>query len=167
MSNFVQDVQFAVRSFRKSPGFTAVAVLSLALGIGANTAIFSLINQLILKLLPIRDPKSVVLLAGRGFHYGGNNGRNALSYQMYQDIRDRNQVFDGIMCRYSLPVTVGTTSQVEVLGGELVSGNYFSVLGIGPAVGRVFTAADDLHPGAHPWAVLSYAYWQSRFSGDP
>src|SRR5437763_4135081 len=111
MSNFVQDVLFAVRSFRKSPAFTAVAVLSLALGIGANTAIFSLVNQLILRLLPVRDPKSIVLLAGRGAHYGGNNGRNALSYPMYQDLRDRNQVFNGIMCRYGMPVTVGTASQ--------------------------------------------------------
>lgn len=167
MSKLVQDVIFAVRGFRKSPAFTAVAVLSLALGIGANTAIFSLINQLILRLLPIRDPKSVVLLAGRGRHYGGNNGRNALSYPMYQDLRDHNVVFDGMMCRYGLPLTVGTSSQVEVVGGELVSGNYFSLLGIGPALGRVFTAADDLHPGAHPYAVLSYAYWKTRFGGDP
>jgi predicted permease len=167
MTHIAQDIRFALRSFRKAPAFTAIAILSLALGIGANTAIFSLVDQLILRLLPIRDPKSLVLLAGKGRHYGGNNGRNALSYPMYQDLREKNTVFSGMMCRYSQPVAVGVSSQVEVIFGEFVSGNYFPVLGIGPAVGRVFTADDDLRAGAHPYAVLSYAYWKSRFSGDP
>jgi predicted permease len=167
MKHPAQDIQFALRTFRKSPVFTAVAILSLALGIGANTAIFSLVDQLILRLLPVRDPRSVVLLAGRGRHYGGNNGRNALSYPMYQDFRDRNPVFSEMMCRYSIPVTVGVSSRTEVVNGEFVSGNYFHLLGIGPALGRVFTAQDDLHAGAHPYAVLSYAYWQSNFAGDP
>src|SRR4051794_3217051 len=99
MNRIIQDIRFAFRSFRKSPGFTAVAILSLALGIGANTAIFSLVDQLILRLLPIRDPQSVVLLAARGRHYGGNNGLNALSYPMYQDLRQRNTVFSEMMCR--------------------------------------------------------------------
>ena len=163
----MQDVRFALRGFRKTPVFSIVAVLSLALGIGANTAIFTLVDQLILKLLPIKDPARVVLLAGQGRHYGGNNGRNALSYLMYQDFRDRNPVFSGMMCRYSITFTVGTSSQTEVVAGELVSGNYFPLLGIGPAIGRVFTANDDLHPAAHPYAVLSYAYWRTRFAGDP
>ena len=158
-----QDIQFALRTFRKSPVFTAVAVLSLALGIGANTAIFSLINQLILRLLPVKDPGAVVLLAGKGRHYGGNNGRNALSYPMYQDFRDRNPVFSGMMCRNNQLLTIGISSHTEVVSGELVSGNYFHMLGIGPAIGRVFTAQDDLYAGAHPYAVLSYAYWQSQF----
>jgi predicted permease len=167
MRQTFEDLRFAFRSFGKSPVFTAIAILSLALGIGANTAIFSLVDQLILRLLPIRDPRAIVLLAGKGRHYGSNNGRNALSYPMYQDLRERNTVFAGMMCRYSLNMTVGVSSQVEIVSGELVSGNYFPLLGIGPALGRVFNAADDLHPGAHPWAVISYAYWQSRFSGDP
>ena len=162
-----QDVRFAFRTFRKSPVFTLVAVLSLAIGVGANSAIFSLINQLILKPLPVRDPQALVLLAGRGKHYGSNNGRNALSYPMYQDIRDRNAVFSGVMCRYPINFTVGTSSQVEVVGGEFVSGNYFPLLGIGAVRGRVFNASDDLHPGAHPLAVISYGYWKSRFGGDP
>src|SRR3569832_680133 len=85
MARLVQDVLFAVRSFRRAPVFSAVAVLSLALGIGANTAIFTLVDQLILRLLPVQDPARVVLLAARGRHYGGNNGRNALAYPMYQD----------------------------------------------------------------------------------
>ena len=167
MPPLLQDLQYALRGFRRAPVFTAIAVLSLALGIGANTAIFSLVDQLILRLLPIRDPQRLVILAGRGRHYGGNNGLNALSYPMYQDLRDRNQVFDGMMCRYRLYATIGTGSQTEYLGSELVSGNYFPLLGVGAAAGRVFTAGDDLHAGQHPYAVLSYAYWKTRFAGSP
>ncbi len=101
MTELFQDLRFALRTLRKSPGFTLVALLSLALGIGANTAIFTLVDQLILRLLPVRNPQEIVLLAGRGQHYGGNNGRNALSYPMYQDFRDHNAVFNGMMARYS------------------------------------------------------------------
>ncbi len=163
----MRDVVYAVRSLRKSPVFSAVAILSLALGIGANTAIFSLIDQLILRLLPVRDPQQIVLLAGRGRHYGGNNGRNALAYPMYQDLRDRNQVFGAMMCRYRLNMAVGIESQTEVVNGELVSGNYFPLLGLRPAGGRLFTANDDLRPGQHPFAVISYAWWKTRFNADP
>src|SRR5215469_3918988 len=144
----LQDVRFALRTFRKSPVFTAVAVLSLALGIGANTAIFTLIDQLILRLLPVKDADRIVLLAGRGNHYGGNNGRNALSYRMYQDIRDRNQVFDGMMCRYRLTFTLSFGAQSEVATGELVSGNYFPLLGVRSAAGRLFTSQDDQRPAS-------------------
>src|SRR5246127_5712956 len=99
MGQIAQDIRFAFRGMRKAPVFTTVAILSLAVGIGANSAIFSLINQLILRQLPVRDPQSLVLLAGKGRHYGSNNGRNALSYPMYEDLRDHNAVFDGMMCR--------------------------------------------------------------------
>jgi hypothetical protein len=162
----LSDILYALRTFRKAPVFSAVAVLSLALGIGANTAIFTLVDQLILRLLPVRDPDRIVILAGRGRHYGGNNGRNALSYPMYQDLRDRNEVFSAMMCRYRLSFAAGVDSQTEVVNGELVSGNYFPLLGTRAVVGRLFTAADDLHAGAHPYAVLSYAWWQARFAGD-
>jgi predicted permease len=164
---FVQDIRYAVRSFRKTPVFTVAAVLSLALGIGANTAIFTLIDQLILRLLPVREPQSLVLLAGRGRHYGGNNGPNALSYRMYQDLRDRNQVFNGMMCRNRLNYTLSFNERSEVVPGELVSGNYFPLLGLHAAAGRLFAASDDLREGANPYAVISYAYWQTRFAGDP
>src|SRR5436309_8115125 len=150
MSRLLQDVLFAIRSFRKSPVFSLVAVLSLALGIGANSAIFTLIDQLILRLLPVQHPERVVLLAGRGRHYGGNNGMNALAYPMYQDLRDRNQVFSAMMCRYRVPCVIGVQSKTEVVGGELVSGNYFPLLGVRAAAGRLFTSKDDLHQGAHP-----------------
>jgi predicted permease len=161
------DLIYALRTFRKAPVFTAVAVLSLALGIGANTAIFTLIDQLILRLLPVQNPEQIVLLGGRGRHYGGNNGRNALSYPMYQDLRDRNQVFSGMMCRYRFSFAVGAENRTEVVTGELVSGNYFPLLGTRPAAGRLFTAADDLRAGAHPYVVLSYTWWKTRFTGDP
>ena len=161
------DIRLALRSFRRSPVFTAVALMSLALGIGANTAIFTLVNQLILRLLPVRDPQSIVLLAGVGRHYGGNNGRNALSYPMYQDLRDRNQVFSGMMCRYNTTFVLGTSSHSEVTAAELVSGNYFPLLGIRAAAGRLFTSADDQRAGEHPYLVLSYAYWKAQFNGDP
>src|SRR3954447_2321695 len=142
MTSVVQDVLYAARSFRKTPVFSAVAVLSLALGIGANTAIFTLVDQLILRLLPIQDPERIVLLGGRGRHYGGNNGRNALAYPMYQDIRDRNEVFSGMMCRYRLSTAVIFDGRSEVFSSELVSGNYFPLLGIRATIGRVFTAKD-------------------------
>ncbi|HYW48584.1 MAG TPA: ABC transporter permease [Bryobacteraceae bacterium] len=161
-----QDLRFALRTVRKSPLFSAVAVLSLALGIGANTAIFTLIHQLILQPLPVKNPEQLVMLAGRGRHYGGNNGRNKLAYPMYQDIRDRNQVFSGMFCAYDTTVSLAFEGKTELVTGEFVSGNYFPVLGVGAAMGRVFTASDDLMQGGHPLAVLSYGYWRTRFSGD-
>jgi predicted permease len=166
MAAILRDLRYALRSLRKSPVFLAVAVLSLALGIGANTAIFTLIHQLILQPLPVRDPEQLVMLAGRGKHYGGNNGPDRLSYPMYQEIRDKNAVFSGMFCTY--PSTVSATFQggTELIGADFVSGNYFPVLGVGAAAGRVFTASDDLIQGGHPLAVLSYGYWRSRFGGD-
>src|SRR6267142_6859652 len=100
MVSILQDLRYAFRTLRKAPLFTSVAVLSLALGIGANTAIFTLVNQLILQLLPVRDPEQLVLLTARGSHYGSNTGGNAISYPMYQDFRDKNPVFQGMFCRF-------------------------------------------------------------------
>src|SRR5579864_4630425 len=103
----LSDLRFAVRTLRKSPVFTAVAVLSLALGIGANTAIFSLVDQILLRLLPVKDPSQLVLLAMKGFHYGGNWGYNALSYPMYKDFSENNTVFSGMFCRFENRVSLG------------------------------------------------------------
>jgi predicted permease len=167
MSTILQDLRYSLRTLRKSPVFLAVAVLSLALGIGANTAIFTLIHQLILQPLPVRDPQQLVMLAGRGKHYGGNNGPDRLSYPMYQEIRDKNQVFSGMFCTYPTVVSASYQGRTELLGADFVSGNYFPVLGIGAAAGRVFNASDDLYQGAHPLAVLSHGYWRSRFDSDP
>ena len=162
----IQDLRYAVRTLRKSPLFTAVAVVSLALGIGANTAIFTLINQLLLQLLPVRNPEELVLLNAVGSHYGSNTGANALSYVMYTDFRDRNEVFQGMFCRFANGMSLTYGGKTELVQGELVSGNYFPLLGVDAALGRVFTAQDDLFQGRHPIVVLSYGYWQSRFGGD-
>jgi predicted permease len=162
----LQDFRYSVRSLRKSPVFLAVAVLSLALGIGANTAIFTLIHQLLLQPLPAKDPEQLVMLAGRGKHYGGNNGSDRISYPMYQEIRDKNQVFSGMFCTYPATVSATFEGRTELIGADFVSGNYFPVLGAGAAVGRVFTASDDLIQGGHPLAVLSYGYWRARFGAD-
>jgi predicted permease len=167
MLNLLQDLRFAIRGLRKAPVFTAVAVLSLALGIGANTAIFTLVHQLILSRLPVQDPDRLVLLTGEGRHYGSDMGRNPISFPMYQDIRDANQVFSGVLARYRVNPSVALAGETELVGGELVSGTYFPVLGIRPALGRVFTADDDTPLGAHPYAVLSYAWWQSKFGARP
>src|SRR5882762_2516310 len=166
MSATLRDFRYCLRTLRKSPIFLTVAVLSLALGIGANTAIFSLIHQLILQPLPVKNPEQLVMLAGRGKHYGGNNGADRISYPMYQEIRDKNQVFSSMFCTY--PATVSATFQggTELIGADFVSGNYFPVLGVGAAAGNEITASDDFKQGGHPLAVLSYGYWRARFGAD-
>jgi len=161
-----KDIQFALRAFRKSPVFTAVALLSLALGIGANTAIFTLLDQVLLRLMPVKNPQELVLLHMEGFHYGSNWGMNALSYPMYRDIETHNSVFTGMFCRYAEQFSLGFNGTTERVRGELVSGTYFPVLGVGAAIGRTFTPDDDRVPDGHPVAVLSYDYWQSRFASD-
>src|ERR1700680_4784264 len=166
MAALQRDLLYSLRPLRRSPVFMVVAVLSLALGIGANTAIFTLINQLILQPLPVRDPEQLVMLAGRGKHYGGNNGPDRISYPMYQEIRDQNQVFSGMFGTYPTTVSASFQGSTELIGADFCSGNYFPVLGIGPAVGRFFTASDDLIQGGHPLAVLSYGYWRARFGAD-
>jgi putative ABC transport system permease protein len=162
----LQDSAYIIRQLRKSPLFAVAAILTLVFGIGANTAIFTLVNQLILRLLPVKDPQQVVTLAAQGQYYGDNMGRNVLSYTMYQTIRDRNQVFSRMMCLRPAPFTVISHSESEVLSGELVSGNYFPLLGIAPVAGRLFSSDDDLHPNAHPVVVLSYSYWKNKFAGS-
>ena len=167
MPTLLHDLRYALRTLRRSPLFASVAVLSLALGIGANTAIFTLIDQLILQLLPVRHPEQLVLLTARGHHYGSNTGSNAISYPMYQDFRDKNAVFSGMFCRHGMTMSLNFGGRTELVAGEMVSGNYLPVLGVGAAAGRVFTASDDLIQGGHPLAVLSYSYWKTRFGGDP
>src|SRR5579862_7222144 len=167
MGNLAQDLRFAARSFRKSPVFVAVAVFSLALGIGANTAIFTLVDQLLLRLLPVKDPQQLVLFWGRGPHYGSNNGRYKLSYPMYEDFRDHNQVFSGMFCRWETNLSVSSEGRTERVDGELVSGSFFQVLGVGAALGRVFSAEDDKTPGGAPYAVIRYRYWLNSYAGKP
>jgi predicted permease len=161
------DVRYALRSLAKSPGFTAVAVLSLALGIGANTAVFGLLDDVLLSLMPVRNPRELVQLKEVGKHYGSNTGMNALSYPIYEDFRKQNQVFSGMLCRFQMPVSISDSGHNERALGELVSGNYFAVLGIRPALGRLFTADEERTRGGAPFAVLAYDYWQTRYAGDP
>jgi len=162
----VSDVRFALRNLKKAPIFGAVAVLSLALGIGANTAIFTLIDQLILRLLPVKNPSELVLLDSHGNHYGNNRGANSFSYPMYQDFEARNQVFSGILARVATPASMGFQGQTERAAGELVSGSYFSVLGVPAALGRTIAPEDDTKVLGRPVVVLSYRFWQNRFAGD-
>jgi len=167
MGNLLQDLRYALRTFRNSPLFVAVALLSLAFGIGANTAIFTLVDQVLLRLLPVKDPQQLVLLWGRGPHYGSNNGRYKLSYPMYKDISVNNQVFSGMFARSNTSMSVSAEGKTERVEGELVSGTYFPVLGVGAALGRVITPDDDQTPGGHPLTVISYRYWVSRFARNP
>jgi predicted permease len=162
-----QDVRFALRTFAKSPLFVSVAVLSLAFGIGANTAIFTLTDQVLVRTLPVRNPEQLVLLSAVGRHYGSNRGWNRISYPMYQDFRDHNTVFSGMFCFIETEMSLSYGGRTERVSGELVSGNYFPVLGVKAAMGRLFTANDDKWQSGHPVAVLSYGYWLSRFAGNP
>ena len=141
---------------RKNSGFTAVAVVSLALGIGGNTAIFTLLDQVLLRLLPVRNPQELVQIQWRGERNNSSIGTGTVSYPFYRDIRDRSQVFSGVLCRFPLTLSVAHQGQTDRVEGELVSGNYFQVLGVPAALGRLFTPEDDRIPSGHPLAVLSY-----------
>ena len=166
LEQFIQDVRFAFRSLRKSPLFTVVAVLTLAFGIGANTAMFSLMDQVLLQSLPVKHPEQLVLVAERGIRLGDSWGDNDISYPMYRDFRDGNQVFSGMFCRYPTSVALGYGDRTERALAELVSGSYFPVLGVAAIVGRTLTPDDDRTPGGHPVVMLSYSFWQNRFSSD-
>jgi putative ABC transport system permease protein len=171
MQNLWKDITFGLRMLGKSPGFTAIAVITLALGIGANTAIFSLMNQVLLQRLPVKNPDELVILLAPGPQTGhvSSDGDSAesFSYPMYKGLRDRNSVFSGILARYRFPASVASHGQTDRASGEVVTGNYFEVLGVRPAVGRVFSQDDDRVPGAQPVVVLSYSYWTRHFGADP
>jgi len=167
MGSMMGDLRYAARVLAKNPVFTVVAVLTLALGIGANTAIFTLLDQVLLRLLPVKEPQQLVLLTMRGRHYGSNWGGNAISYPMYRDFQDHNQVFSGMFCRFPLAVSLTFGGQAERVDAELVSGTYFDVLGVTAALGRTFTAEEDRVPEGAPLVILSYSYWKQRFAGDP
>src|SRR5262245_11553864 len=167
MTNLLVDLSFAFRTLRRSPLFAAVAILSLALGIGANTAIFTLIDQIILRKLPVKDPDSIVMLYQQGAHNGSNMGSRMNSYPIYQDYQTKAEPLAEVLCRRLVQVSLTADNQTERVDAEMVSGNYFSMLGVKPAVGRVFNSQEDdqVYQG-HPVAVLSYDYWMSRFAGD-
>jgi len=167
MGGILADLKFALRTLRRSPLFTLIAVLSLALGIGANTATFSLMDQLLLRLLPVKDPESLVMLSQRGTNMGGNDGERANSYPIYQDYQQRAEAFSEVFCQKMSEAAITLDGQTERVSAEMVSGNYFSALGVKPAIGRVFNSQEDdqLYKG-HPVVALSYDYWMTRFAGD-
>jgi len=162
----MRDLRFAFRTLRNSPVFSIVAILSLAIGIGGNTAIFTLLDQVLLRYLPVRHPEQLVMLDQPPITQGSTKGPHCFSYPMYKDFRDQNQVFSGVLARYALPMSVGYHDQTERAEGEIVSGNYFEVLGVSALIGRTLTPDDDRTPSERPVAFLTYGYWKRRFGGD-
>ncbi len=162
------DLRHALRRLRRNPGFTIAAVVSLALGIGANAAMFTLLDQMLLRPLPVKDPGQLVMIWTTGPSLGSSQGTRGSSYPMYQDFEQRAAGFSDVFCRYYTALSIGSGEQAERVTGELVSGNYFQALGVGPALGRVFAPeTDDRVYKGHPVVVLSYPYWQARFGADP
>src|SRR6266403_3352900 len=152
----LQDLRYALRQLLRNPGFSLTAVLSLALGIGANTAIFSLIDHVMLRLLPVRNPSELTVIRGQ------------FSYPRYADIRDRNQVFSSLFGVHRLAgLTVAIDGQPAMTAaGDLVTGNYFTTLGVSASLGRTILPEDDLAPESSPVAVISQGYWQRGFGGS-
>src|SRR5581483_11161684 len=169
MSTLLQDLKFGARLLLKSPGFTLVAALSLALGIGANTTIFTLVNAVLLNPLPVEDPAQLVSV----WTTDERNNNSALGFLQvspmnYKDLRDQNRVFSGLTAHTGLPLNIsGGTGEPQQVFGEIVTGNYFAVLGAKPAIGRAFLPDEDETPGAKLVCVLGYGEWQKRFGGDP
>ena len=173
LEDAARDARYAARSLARSPGFTITAVTSLAIGIGASAAIFSLLDQVVFRCLPVREPERLVLLDWKGNALaqarGSGAGFNLMSYPICRDLQRQDRFFDGVLCRHptgvNLAVAAGQTP--ELVGAEIVSGSYFSVLGVSPALGRLINEDDDGQPGAHPVVMLSHAYWLKAFGGAP
>jgi predicted permease len=167
LSDVVQDTRYALRKLRQNPVVTGVAIASLALGIGANTAIFTLVDALLLRSLPVPNPSQLVILA-----FNPQRHNTSFNYPDYRYLRDHSQSYSGLLTvsnggravGFKLPSQEGPSQLTAV---SLVSGNYFQVLGVQPAAGRLFNAADEGQEGASPYAVLSYAFWQKALGGDP
>ena len=174
MNSLLQDVKYALRVLAKAPGFAAIAVLTLALGIGANTAIFSLMNAVMLRELPIQQPERVVLFGdGRAGGSTSDFGQTQLySWWFYRQTLVKNRSFSSVAAAFSstfngMHGAVANSATLEPMNVQLVSGTYFNMLGVKPALGREFTAADDEPEGAHAIAVISYSWWKRRFARDP
>lgn len=167
LERLVQDVRFGIRTLVKNPTFSLVAIGTLALGIGANTAMFSLLDQVVLKLLPVSRPEQLVIVRETGNHYGNSFGPDTISWPMFEDLRDNNQVFSGMFSRFPASVTIGNGNQMgQVISAELVSSDYFPTLGVGSVLGRVIGHDDDSIPDSKPVVVLSYSFWESYYNAD-
>jgi hypothetical protein len=159
-----KDLRYAFRSLRASPVFALIAISSLSLGIGANTAIFSFVNTLLLKHLPVPEPSRLVQVAA--FENGRQVSTN-FSFPFIAELDKRSKVFEDILGRFPVRVNLTTDNGAEPLSGELVTGNYFKTLQIEPALGRLLTEEDGNTASGNPLCVISYALWQGRFAGDP
>jgi putative ABC transport system permease protein len=167
----MNDIRYAVRQFRKSPLFTLIAIATLALGIGASTAIFTLLDQALIRSLPVSHPEQLVRLRYTGESPGhtnsfGGDDKNFFSYPMYRDLRDKNGVFNGLIATDEKYVGVQWNNRSEIVEAELVSGNYFEVLGLNPALGRLLLPSDDV-ANSNPVVVLSFSYWKTKLGSDP
>ncbi|MBL0157554.1 MAG: ABC transporter permease [Bryobacterales bacterium] len=164
-----QDIRYGARQLRLSPGFAFAAILSLALGIGANTAIFTLVDQVLLRLLPVSNPRELVQFKSDGGRVGSQSGDgvHTFSHPLYVAFRDRNTVFTGLTGQRLERASLVEKDRSEMVGVGMVGGNFFQVLGVRPHLGRLLTADDDRNRNAHPVAVLQYDFWQTRFAGNP
>jgi predicted permease len=177
MHTLWQDVRFGARMLAKHPGFTAIAVLTLALGIGANTGIFSILRQVLLQRLPVPQPEQLVLLYSPGPKQGhvnsdesaspGDEGSESFSYPIYVNLRDGNSVFTGLAAKDTFSATLTFQGHTESAQADLVSGNYFDTLDVNATIGRTIEPADTRAAGGNPVIMLSYGYWKSRFGADP
>ena len=166
MGTIAQDVRYAFRTLWHAPAFALVVVVTLALGIGANTAIFTLMDQVLLRALPVHDPASLVALNSKGSNMGRMEGPRTFSYPMFRQLRAGNDVFSGMLARYSTSLTMLVDNRAERVRGELVSGDFFQVLGLQPSHGRLFGPGDEITPGGHPVAVLSHGFFTTRFGAS-
>jgi hypothetical protein len=167
LRDFLYDLRYSARSLRRSPGFTAVALLSLALGIGATTAIYSLVDQVILHALPVRDPGSLVLVDWNADELitGAIGSFNLMPRPACRELQQQTRFLDGVLCRAEIEVNLTAGGDPRPVAAEIVSGSYFSVLGVAPALGRVIEPEDDAAPGGGPVVVLAYDFWQAHFGG--
>jgi predicted permease len=168
LRDFLYDLRFSARSYRRTPAFTATAILSLALGIGATTAIYSLVDQVVLHALPVRQPERLVLVDWKGEFAGNGFGSyNLMPYPLCRDLQTQTHIFDGVLCRAATTVNLSSSGDPRPVAAEIVSGSYFDVLGVPPALGRVLAPSDDQQPGTSPVVVLAYDFWNSQLGGDP
>ena len=166
LRDFAYDLRFSARTVLRSRSFTATTVLSLALGIGATTAIYSLVDQVILHPLPVREPERLVLVDWKGDQVANGFGsRNLMSYPICRDLQLQDQIFEGVLCRAATTVTLSMGGEHKPVAAEIVSGTYFSVLGVQPALGRLLAANDDETPGASAVVVLTYDFWRTQLAG--
>src|SRR5215469_1112302 len=162
MGALAQDLRYALRQLRKSPGFTAIAIITLALGIGANTGIFSIVNAVLLRPLPYANPDRLVAV----YNYTADGGNSAFSYPDFLDWQRQSRFFASLATYRRSNFTLSGTAQAEPVQGDRISAEFFDTLGVKPLIGRTFNAADD-HPGSAPVVLLSEGFWRRKYGALP